>query len=173
MSDFVESMKNFASAAVSRTSWEAQKQLRVRSKQSEIDKLLDQRGQLLDEMAQVVMNLYQQGRLTDSQLSRLCASIIELDHDVKNHEVQLQEIKSEPYPANQFAPGPTTNYTPPPPSPSAAPHNPPQTPYGANPAAGPQQPGPGTGASTQVCPHCGSAIRPNALYCRSCGAKLR
>jgi uncharacterized protein YdcH (DUF465 family) len=168
MSDFVESMKNFANAAVSRTSWEAQKQLRVRSKQSEIEKLLDQRGQLLDEMAQVVMNLYQQGRLTDSQLSRLCASIMELDHDVKNHEVQLQEIKSEPYPANQFAPGPITNYTPPPPSPSA--HNPAQAP---NPAAGPQQPGPGTGVPPQVCPQCGKAIRPNALYCRSCGAKLR
>src|SRR5438270_13545497 len=83
MPDFVESMKNFANAAVSRTSWEAQKQLRVRSKQSEIDKLTDQRRQLLDEMAQITMNLYQQGLLTDAQLSRLSAGIMELDNDVK------------------------------------------------------------------------------------------
>src|SRR5437867_5728970 len=107
MADFVESAKNMVSSAVSRTSWEAQKQLRVRSKQSEIDKLLDQRQQFLDELAQIVMNLYQQGKLSDQQLSRLCASIQELDHDVTNRETQLQEIKNEVYPANQFAPAST------------------------------------------------------------------
>ena len=52
MADFVESAKNFVSSAVSRTSWEAQKQLRVRGKQNEIDKLMDQRRQLLDELGQ-------------------------------------------------------------------------------------------------------------------------
>jgi len=162
MSDFVESVKNIASAAVSRTSWEAQKQLRVRSKQSEVDKLMEQRYQLLDELAQAALNLYQQGRLPDPQMARLCASIIELDADVKNHEVQLQEIKSESYSTNQFAPAPTADYTPPPVSHStSAPQNAP----GAT---------PGTGAGAQtVCPNCGSPVRPNALYCRSCGTKLR
>src|SRR5947209_18482153 len=95
MADFVEAAKNFVSAAVSRTSWEAQKQMRVRGKQGEVDKLLDQRRHLLDEVGQVVMNLYLKGALSDPQLSRLCASILELDHDVKNREVQLQEIRSE------------------------------------------------------------------------------
>ena len=95
MADFLESAKSMVNAAVSRTSWEAQKQLRVRSKQTEIDKLLEQRQQLLDELGQVAMTLYQQGRLTDQQLSRLCASIQELDHDVQNREVQLQQTKSE------------------------------------------------------------------------------
>ena len=47
MSDFLESAKSFVNSAVSRTGWEAQKQLRVRNKQSEIDKLLQQRQQLL------------------------------------------------------------------------------------------------------------------------------
>jgi len=112
MADFVESAKNFVSAAVSRTSWEAQKQMRVRGKQGEIDKLLDQRRQLLDEVGQVVMNLYLQGALSDPQLSRLCASIMELDHDVKNREVQLQEVKKEIYAADQAVP--TPDYTPPP-----------------------------------------------------------
>ncbi|GHO89842.1 hypothetical protein KSZ_78480 [Dictyobacter formicarum] len=59
------------------------------------------------------MNLYQQGSLTDSQLSRLCASIFELDHDLRSRETQLQEAKNETYPADQFAPGPTMNYAPP------------------------------------------------------------
>ena len=71
MSDIVESAKSSMSAAVSRISWEAQKQLRVRSKQSEIDKLMTQRRQLLDDLAQVAMSLYQQGILPDQQLSRL------------------------------------------------------------------------------------------------------
>jgi zinc ribbon protein len=156
MADFLESAKSMVSAAVSRTSWEAQKQLRVRSKQSEIEKLLEQRQQLLDELGQIAMNLYQQGRLSDQQLSRLCASIQELDHDVQNREVQLQETKSEVYPASQFAPASTPDYTPPTASPSPA---------GSRTSK--------AGAQPQLCPTCGATVRPNALYCRSCGTKLR
>jgi uncharacterized protein YdcH (DUF465 family) len=166
MSDFVESAKNMVSAAVSRTSWQAQKQLRVRSKQSEIDQLFEQRQQLLDELAEVAMNLYQQNKLTDQQLTRLCASIQELDHDVQNREGQLQDIKNEAYPATQFAPAPTANYAPPPTSvpPTQAPPQPPRA--GSQPRQQ-QQP------QTQICPNCGNPVRPNALYCRTCGAKLR
>ncbi len=166
MSDFLESAKNLVNTAVSRTGWEAQKQLRVHGKQSEIDKLLEQRHQLMDELGQVAMSLYQQGALSDSQLSRLCASIFELDHDLKGRETQLQDIKNEPYPADQFTPSPTMNYAPPP-SPSSSTVPPP--PPGAN---------AGTSTGTQSgaqprCPQCGNPLRPNALYCRSCGAKLR
>ena len=158
MSDFVESAKNFVNAAVSRTSWEAQKQLRLRSKQSELDKLFEQRQKLLNELGLIAINLYQQGALPDPQLARLCASIIELDSDAKNREVQLQEIKNETNPVDQFAPAPTANYTPPPVSSSPA---------------GSPPPTPGAGPQTQLCPNCGNPVRPNALYCRSCGAKLR
>ena len=153
MADFLESAKSMVNAAVSRTSWEAQKQMRVRSKQTEIDKLLVQRQQLLDELGQIAMNLYQQGKLTDQQLSRLCASIQELDHDAQNRETQLQEIKSEVYQANQFAPTSTPDYTPPVTSSTSQPST--------------------AGAKSLLCPVCGATIRPNALYCRSCGAKLR
>jgi uncharacterized protein YdcH (DUF465 family) len=170
MSDFVENAKNMVSAAVSRTGWQAQKQMRVRGKQGEIDQLMEQRNQLLDELAKIAMDLYQQGRLTDAQLSRLCASIQELDHDVQNRQSQLMEIKSEVYVANQFAPSATTNYAPPPVSPNT----------GANPNAAPTYtqptyapPSPGAMPKSQTCPNCGNPIRPNALYCRSCGAKLR
>jgi hypothetical protein len=156
MADFLESAKNMMNAAVSRTSWEAQKQLRVRSKQTEIDKLLEQRQHLLDELGQIAMNLYQQGKLTDQQLSRLCASIQELDHDMQNRETQLQEIKSEVYQANQFAPSSTPDYTPPVSSSTSS-------------ASQPST----VGAKSLLCPACGATIRPNALYCRSCGAKLR
>lgn len=173
MSDFMESAKNLFSTAVNRTTWETQKQLRVRSKQTEIDKLMEQRHQLMDELGLVAMNLYQQGALTDSQLSRLCASIFELDHDAKTREAQLQDLKNEPYPADQLGPAPTTNYAPPPPFQPSAPPPPPPSSFtsragasaGAGPAAG------AAGASS--CPNCGNPLRPNALYCRSCGAKLR
>ena len=156
MADFLESAKSMVNAAVSRTSWEAQKQMRVRSKQTEIEKLLDQRQQLLDELGQIAMNLYQQGKLTDQQLSRLCASMQELDHDVENRETQLQEIKSEAYQANQFAPASTPDYTPPVSS---------STPSAAQTSK--------AGGKSLLCPVCGTTIRPNALYCRSCGTKLR
>lgn len=172
MADFVENAKNMVSAAVSRTSWQAQKQLRVRAKQGEIDQLMEQRQQLLDELARVAMELYQQGKLSDAQLSRLCASIQELDHDAQNREVQLAEIKNEVYIANQFAPGPMSNYAPPPVSPTPGPGAPP------NPAptyTPPTRTAPPSNAQQkmQTCPNCGNPIRPNALYCRNCGAKLR
>jgi len=156
MADFLESAKSMVNAAVSRTSWEAQKQLRARSKQTEVEKLLEQRQQLLDELGQIAMNLYQQGKLTDQQLSRLCASIQELDHDVQNREMQLQEIKSEAYQANQFAPASTPDYTPPVSS---------STPSASQSSK--------AGGKSLLCPVCGTTIRPNALYCRSCGSKLR
>ncbi len=156
MADFLESAKSMVNAAVSRTSWEAQKQMRVRSKQTEIEKLLDQRQQLLDELGQIAMNLYQQGKLTDQQLSRLCASMQELDHDVENRETQLREIKSEAYQANQFAPASTPDYTPPVSS---------STPSASQSSK--------AGGKSLLCPVCGTTIRPNALYCRSCGTKLR
>ena len=172
MNDFVESAKNFVNQAVSRTSWEAQKQLRIRSKQSEIDKLLDQRVQLLNEMVQVAMGLYQKGQLNDPNLTRLCASIMELDRDMSQREAQLQEIKKETYPAEQFAPAPTSNYTPPPASSGPQPpyQQPPQP---QQPPQGPYQQPPLPRQQTTHCPQCGSEIRPGALYCRSCGAKLR
>jgi hypothetical protein len=183
MSDFFESAKNLVNSAMSRTGWEAQKQMRVRGKQSEIDKLLEQRQRLMEELGQVAMTLYQQGSLTDTQLSRLCASIFELDHDLRTREGQMQDIKNESYPTEQFTSGPTTNYAPP----SSSPNNPnsANAPYG-NPAPGgaasyagtPNQnpnvaPGPGgQGAQAGVrCPQCGSPLRPGAIYCRNCGAK--
>ena len=165
MADFVESAKNIVSAAVGRTSWEAQKQMRVRSKQGEIDKLLEQRHKLLDEMAQVAMSQYQQGMLADPQLSRICASILELDHDVKAREVQLQEVKKEAYTGNQAAPGPTADYTPPPFTPSSS--------SSAPPPPTSQQARGGPNLQTSICPTCGNAVRPNSLYCRNCGTKLR
>lgn len=164
MADFIDSVKNKVSAAVSRTSWEAQKQLRVRGKQTEIDKLLEQREKLLNDLAQVAIDLYQKGSLADPHLSRICASIQELEHDVQNRETQLQEIKKEAYPAQQLAPAQTTDYTPPP-IPTYVP------PAGAQPgaqaSANPPQ------VQGAICPSCGNTVRPNALYCRNCGAKLR
>ncbi|HTK10800.1 MAG TPA: zinc ribbon domain-containing protein [Ktedonobacteraceae bacterium] len=165
MADFVESAKNFVNSAVSRTSWEAQKQLRLRGKQSEVDKLMDQRQQLMNDLGLAAMNLYTQGKITDTQLSRLCASVLELDHDVKKRETQLQEIKSEVYSADQFAAANPVDYTPPP----TTPPSPPPTAPGVPPQPSPTPQAQGSG----LCPHCHNPLRPNALYCRSCGAKVR
>lgn len=167
MSDFLSSAKNFVNSAVSRTSWEAQKQLRIRNKQSEIDKLLEQRQHLMEELGQVALNLYQQGSLTDTQLSRICAGVFELDHDLRTRETQMQDVKNEGYPADELAPDPMVNYAPPT-SATPPPPPPPNNGFGA------QQPsGAGTSnAYPQNCPHCGSALRSNSLYCRSCGSKV-
>ena len=165
MSDFLDSAKNFIGSAVSRTSWETQKQVRVHAKQKELDKLVEQRQQIMDELGQVAMTLYQQGALTDTQLSRLCASVLELDHDLRTREQQLQDLKAESYPADQFAPAPTANYAPPTPSTPSSSANPP--------SSGGYQTGTGANAQNQSrCPQCGNPIRAKSAYCRACGAKL-
>ena len=61
MSDFLESAKNLVNSTVSRTSWEAQKQLRVHSKQKEIDKLVDNARDLWRILVGA-LTLYEQGR---------------------------------------------------------------------------------------------------------------
>ncbi len=165
MADFVESAKNMLGSAISRTGWEAQKQLRVRSKQGEIDKLLEQRRQLLEELVQATMNLYTQGALHDPQLSRVCASIMELDNDVENRDRQLQEIKSETYQPQQ--PAQTTDYTPPP----YAPYTPPTGRPNTSGSSGPSTAQPAAGM--KPCPTCGNMVRNNSLYCGKCGTKLR
>ena len=165
MADFVESAKNMLGSAISRTGWEAQKQMRVRGKQGEIDKLLEQRRQLLEELVQATMSLYTQGALHDPQLSRVCASILELDNDVENRDKQLQEIKNEVYQVQQ--PAQTTDYTPPPYTPYTPPTGQPNTSNASN--ASTVRPG----AGMQACPTCGNMVRNNTLYCGKCGAKLR
>lgn len=164
MADFIESAKNMLGSAVNRTSWEAQKQMRVRSKQGEVDKLLEQRRQLLEELVQAAMNLYTQNALHDPQLSRVCASILELDNDVRNREDQLQEIKNENYQPQQ--PSQMPDYTPPaytPPTSSAS-----------SSSSSYSQPGAGAaGTQMQTCPTCGNKVRMNSLYCGKCGTKLR
>jgi hypothetical protein len=168
MADFVESAKNMLGSAISRTSWEAQKQMRARSKQGEIDKLLEQRRQLLEELVQAAMSLYTQGALHDPQLSRVCASILELDNDVESHDKQLQEIKSEAYQAQQ--PAQTADYTPPPYTPYTPPTGKPNTSNAASASsASTTQPA----AGMKPCPTCGNMVRNNTLYCGKCGTKLR
>lgn len=165
MGDFLDSAKNFIGSTVSRTSWEAQKQVRVHAKQKEIDKLVQQRQQIMDEIGQVAMTLYQNGALTDTQLSRLCASVLELDHDLRTREQQFQDLKAENYPADQFAPAPAVNYAPP---------NPSTPPTSSSPPSSGHQSGGGAANAPDPsrCPQCGNPIRAKSAYCRSCGAKL-
>src|SRR5260370_32878730 len=106
------------------------------------------------------MNLYQQGKLTDQQLARLCASIQELDHDVQNRETQLQETKNEVYPANQFMPAATPDYTPPTSSP-------------ATPSKAGAYQAPGDGTPVQVGPDLSTALGSIAHYFHSWCTKWR
>jgi hypothetical protein len=184
LSDFLESAKNLVSSTVNRTSWETQKQLRIHSKQREIEKLVEQRQQIVDELGQVAMTLYQQGALTETQLSRLCASIFELDQGLRSREQQLQEIKGESYLADQFTPASPVDYAAPLSS-EGEPASEKRAPFSSSsgPTATPRSTAdayrqPVQGATPpsrgQVrCPQCGSFVRENSLYCRSCGTKVR
>jgi hypothetical protein len=112
--------------------------------------------------------------LAQPQLARICASIQELDADLRNREQQLQEIKSETYQPEQFAPQPPPDYTPPPLTPS--------TPAASQAGMGNSVPSPGPAPASPAsapraadkvpCPHCGQLVRARALYCSRCGKKI-
>lgn len=166
MSDFLESAKQKVGQAINRASWETQKRLRINSKQGELNKLKEERENVVESLTSAVMLLYRQGRLTDAQLRQYCERLVEMERETMLVSAQLEQIRAETYEGQQSAgisgmvlPGmPPINPFPVPPTPPTPRQN----------AAGAkaQQP------AMVPCPTCGEMVRAQALFCNKCGTKL-
>lgn len=97
MQDFLENAKRKASAAMDRAAWEADKLRRSSARQKEVDLAQRERVTLLDQLAQMVLDLDTQGALNDSRLRALADRLRSLDGEITRGQSDVQTIKNEPY----------------------------------------------------------------------------
>lgn len=97
MQDFLENAKRKASAAMDRAAWEADKLRRGAARQKEVDLAQRERTTLLDQLAQMVLELDRQGALTDQRLRALADRLRSLDGEIANGQADVSRIKNEPY----------------------------------------------------------------------------
>jgi hypothetical protein len=166
MGDFIETAKQKLGQGISRVSWEADKLRRTNAKQGEINKIKQDREQVIVDFSNTVLTMYRQGKLTDPQLQRFCERILELEREMTTKSAELEQIRAEMYPGPQDAragmggqagagaPAGTANRS-------------------SGTAAGGTMPGAGRDVGTVPCPTCGEPVRARALYCNKCGTKLR
>ena len=143
MQDFLENAKRKASAAMDRAAWEADKLRRSSARQKEVDLAQRERVTLLEQLAQMVLELDKQGALSDARLRALADRMRSLDGEIARGQADVQTIKNEPYGS---APTATATAT-------AAPRS--------------------VASITEVCTTCGQPIRGGATYCPGCGARQR
>ena len=145
MQDFLENAKRKASAAMDRAAWEADKLRRGAARQKEVDLAQRERVTLLEQMAQMVLDLDKQGALSDARLRALADRMRSLDAEITSGQADVQTIKNEP-----FGSSPTAT--------------------GTRPASRAPRP---IASITEVCTTCGQPIRGGATYCPGCGARQR
>lgn len=97
MQDFLENAKRKASAAMERAAWEADKLRRSSARQKEVDLAQRERVTLLEQLAQMVLDLDKQGALSDSRLRALADRLRSLDGEIAHGQADVQTIKNEAY----------------------------------------------------------------------------
>ena len=170
MSDFLETAKQKIGQGISRMGWEADKLRRVNAKQGEINSLKQEREQAINDMSNMVLMMYRQGRLADPQLQKFCERILDFESQMTARAAELEQIRSESY---QNAQGMQGNGGADAADPAWASRSANRPPNAAS--AGPT---PSAGRASREpamvpCPTCGEPVRARALYCNKCGTKLR
>ncbi|HEU5368063.1 MAG TPA: hypothetical protein VFU69_06350, partial [Ktedonobacterales bacterium] len=98
MSDFIETAKQKIGKGISRVSWEADKLRRANAKQGEVNKLKEERDQVVVDFSNTVLTMYRQGTLTDPQLRQYCERILEIEREMTTKSAELEQIRDEMYP---------------------------------------------------------------------------
>lgn len=164
MSDFIETAKQKIGQGINRVSWEADKLRRANAKQGEVNKLKQDRDQVIVDFSNTVLTMYRQGVLTDPKLRQYCERVLEIESEMTTRSAELEQIRDEMYPGVQDARSGMGG-----PSDSASTSRGSYQAPGAS--AGPGRAGRPVG--NVFCPTCGESVRAEALYCNKCGTKLR
>lgn len=104
MQDLFENAKRMANSAVERAAWEADKLRRSTARQHDIEVAQRERGALLDQLANVVLDLERRGQLTQPPLQALAQRLKALEDEVNKAQVDLLAIRREAYPSAPGAP---------------------------------------------------------------------
>lgn len=152
MQDIIENAKRAANTAIERAAWEADRLRRISARQREMDLAQRERGTLLEQLAQLVLDLDAHGQLSPASLAALAQRLRTLDREVGQGQSDLQAIRNE-----TFTPGSVAITV---------------TRRDAGSSVGSSMHTPAAGADV-VCPQCGQRSRAGAAFCASCGTKLR
>lgn len=109
MQDLFENAKRVANSAVERAAWEADRLRRTTARQHDIDVAQRERGALLDQLANVVLDLERRGQLTQPPLEALAQRLKALEDEVNRAQVDLLAIRKEAYPSASGGPSPRTS----------------------------------------------------------------
>lgn len=104
MQDLFENAKRVANSAVERAAWEADRLRRTTARQHDIDVAQRERGALLDQLANVVLDLERRGQLTQPPLQALAQRLKALEDEVNRAQVDLLTIRKETYPNGPAGP---------------------------------------------------------------------
>ena len=148
MQDIIENAKRAANNAIERAAWEADKLRRISARQREMELAQRERGTLLEQLAQLVLDLEARGQLSPASITALTQRLRTLDREVGQGQADIQAIRKE-----TFTPGSVAITV---------------TRRDAGAGAGA-----GADSANVTCPRCGQHSRASAAFCASCGAKLR
>lgn len=99
MQDLFENAKRVANSAVERAAWEADRLRRSTTRQHDIEVAQRERSALLDQLANVVLDLERRGQLTQPPLEALAQRLKALEDEVNRAQVDLLTIRKEAYPS--------------------------------------------------------------------------
>lgn len=104
MQELFENAKRVANSAVERAAWEADRLRRSTARQHDIDVAQRERSALLDQLANVVLDLERRGQLTQAPLQSLAQRLKALEEEVNQAQVDLLAIRKEAYPTAPTGP---------------------------------------------------------------------
>ena len=97
MQDIIENARRMASSAVERAAWEADKLRRASARQRDIELAERERVTLLDQIAQVIVELEGRGQLNNATLSALAQRLRTLDTEITGGRTAVNDIRSETF----------------------------------------------------------------------------
>lgn len=100
MQDIFENAKRVANSAVERAAWEADRLRRINAYQRDIDLAQRERMSIVDQLAEVVLDLERRGQITQEPLKALAKRLKTIEDEVKRGQTEILAIRNE-----TFAPG--------------------------------------------------------------------
>jgi hypothetical protein len=158
MQDFIESAKRAAGNALERAAFEAEKVRRSTARQHDVELAQRERAALLEQIADIVLDLEARGQLAPDALRQLGQRLRQLQTEITTAQAEVQIIRNEAYKPGSVSIQVTHN-------------GPPAAPALRAPATAlPPQPTPV--AVSAPCPTCRRPVRAGAAFCPSCGARM-
>jgi hypothetical protein len=145
---------------------------------SQVNALRKQRGDLVSQLGESLLNQFREGNVDVEVLRPLADQIfenerqlIELEQQIEAQRQAAAQAKAQQAPGAQAPPSPGGAQAAPPPSPGGAQAAPPPPPPPGAQQSAPAPPAAPQEAGVIACPNCGSEVPSDSAFCPECGTK--